>query len=619
MAFGRVLFAAIFSLLAIIPIGLLYRIYTQEITFENSSVEDSRPFPNDENKNLLHFVQISDIHVSKFHDPERIAEFKIFSEKTLSSIKPEVVLISGDLTDAKTANKYGSYQYTEEWEAYSAIVDKIQFPVVDLRGNHDAFDVLTYEKSSYQIFTKDRAFKQNREITLSKEFGNYTIVGINAAPEPGMRRPYNFIGYISEEQRINLQEIGERTRTSNHSIWFGHYPTPTLHRSYYYRDFIGTYATAYLSGHLHDSVPRMQKLHSSGLAELELADWKKNRVFRILSFDHDLLSWTDMKWSKDGVYLHITNLPVWQLTNPDRQPVGRIAKSTHIRVLIYGGENLAPTMTYLGETTSLSRVDNSDLWVAPWKPAEAGEVEISVDYNGQTYSITRDFIPNYTSIRPHRYSALGNFLLTVDFCVYFTFFFWVGTLLSIGIMFSMSPLIRKFVRRQPLVLRWRFLLRIQILLGKEPFCVHLSYPLLAWLIWFAFLPWSLGYVIGDEIGVIFSFGIFYRGEMHTRHEMYAEGFWSMISFVIPYLFYTSYFAERKWAEKTVNPFKSVFNLLFFLLIPITFGLRVFSLYQIVWSYGNLAGCSPIFGLPPFIILYSSYYIFFKQSTPAPNN
>lgn len=616
MAFGRVLFAAIFSLLAIVPIGLLYRIYTQEIKFEERS-PDLGPFPNDENRNLLHFVQISDIHVSQFHEPERIAEFKTFCEKTLSAIKPEVVLISGDLTDAKTANKYGSYQYPAEWEAYSSIVDKIPFPVIDLRGNHDAFDVLAYEKSSYQEFTKDRAFKQNKELTISKEFGNYTIVGINAAPEPGMRRPYNFIGYISESQRASLQEIGGRTKSSNHSIWFGHYPTPTLHRSYYYRDFIGSFATAYLAGHLHDAVPRMQKLHSSGLAELELADWKKNRAFRILSFDHDLLSWTDMKWSKDGIYIHITNLPVWQLTNPDKQPVARIEKSSHIRVLIFGAEDIAPTMTYLGKTVPLSRVENSSLWVAPWNPTKAGSVEIDVEYKGQTYTSSREFLPNYSSVRPHRYSALGNFLLTVDFCVYFTFFFWVGSLLSIGVMFSMSPLVRKCVRRQPLVLRWRFLLRIQILLGKEPFCIHLSYPLLAWLVWFAFLPWCLGYVIGDEIGIIFSFGIFYRGQMHTRHEMYAEGFWSMISFVIPYLFYTSYFAERKWSEKTVNPVRSVFNFLFFLLIPITFGLRVFSLYQIIWSYGNLAGFSPIFGIPPFIILYSSYYIFFKQSTPAP--
>lgn len=77
MAFGRVLFAAIFSLLAIIPIGLLYRIYTQEIKFEQRR-QDHGPFPNNENRNLLHFVQISDIHVSQFHEPERLAQFQIF-------------------------------------------------------------------------------------------------------------------------------------------------------------------------------------------------------------------------------------------------------------------------------------------------------------------------------------------------------------------------------------------------------------------------------------------------------------------------------------------------------------------------------------------------------------
>jgi len=199
----------------------------------------------------------------------------------------------------------------------------------------------------------------------------------------------------------------------------------------------------------------MQKLHSSGLAELELADWKKNRAFRILSFDHDLLSWTDMKWSKDGVFIHITNLPVWQLTNPDKQPVSRIEKSSHIRVLIFGAEDIAPTMTYLGKTIPLSHVENSSLWVAPWNPTKAGSVEINVEYKGQTYTLSREFLPNYSSVRPHRYSALGNFLLTVDFCVYFTFFFWVGSLLSIGVMFSMSPLVRKCVRRQVRFLFYR--------------------------------------------------------------------------------------------------------------------------------------------------------------------
>ena len=60
-------------------------------------------------------------------------------------------------------------------------------------------------------------------------------------------------------------------------------------------------------------------MHRNGVAELELADWKKNRMFRILSFDHDIFSYTDQKWKNDGIYIHITNPPQWQLTNPSKQ------------------------------------------------------------------------------------------------------------------------------------------------------------------------------------------------------------------------------------------------------------------------------------------------------------
>lgn len=618
MALGRVVFATIFSLLAVIPIGLLYKIHFEEIHFEKR-IETLPPYPNDENRNLLHFVQISDIHISKFYDPSRINNFKEFSLKTIPLIKPEVILISGDLTDAKTQNKYGSYQYEDEWKTYSKVVDNIPYPIIDIRGNHDAFDEKSWETSSYKEFTKKRATR-NKGMTISKSFGNYTIVAVNAASEPGFRRPYNFIGYIPEKGRVELEHIGESSQSSNHSIWFGHYPTPTMHRSYYYRDFMGKYATAYLCGHLHDAVPRMQKIHSSGLAELELSDWKVNRIFRILSFDHDILSTTDFKWSSNGVYIHLTNLPKWQLTNPDKQPVGRISKSTHLRALIFGGEesSLEPILKYNGKEIIFSRVSGTNLWTAPWSPSDRGIVEVSVKSGGKTWKQVREYNADYDSVRPHKYSPLGNFLLTVDFCVYFSFFFWSGIVLSVAIMVSFSPFMQKVVGRQSLVLRWQFLLRFQILLGKEPYCTHLAYPLLAWLVAFASLPWAIGYVIGDQIGVIFAYGIYYDGEFHIRHEMYAEGFWSFITFVAPYLLYTSYFAERKWSEKSVSPFKSIFNFLFSILIPIIFGLRVFSLYQIMWSYGFISGISPIFGLPPFLVIYSSFYIFFKHPKTAPN-
>ena len=88
------------------------------------------------------------------------------------------------------------------------------------------------------------------------------------------------------------------------------------------RDIFGSMSLAYLCGHLHNGaglVPQMQHMHSSGVAELELGDWKKNRVFRIMSMDHDLFAFSDHKWRDGGIYAHIANPPEWRLTNPSKQ------------------------------------------------------------------------------------------------------------------------------------------------------------------------------------------------------------------------------------------------------------------------------------------------------------
>ena len=84
--------------------------------------------------------QISDIHVSIFHDSSRITEFQEFCERTVPSINPSLVLATGDLTDAKTADNMGSAQQIEEWEIYknilleSEVVNKTVW--LDIRGNH---------------------------------------------------------------------------------------------------------------------------------------------------------------------------------------------------------------------------------------------------------------------------------------------------------------------------------------------------------------------------------------------------------------------------------------------------------------------------------------------------
>lgn len=86
------------------------------------------------------FVQISDIHISIFRDEQRIHDFRIFATETLDTIKPTVVLASGDLTDAKDKDFLGSRQLEKEWKIYNETLSlanvRNKTIWMDIRGNH---------------------------------------------------------------------------------------------------------------------------------------------------------------------------------------------------------------------------------------------------------------------------------------------------------------------------------------------------------------------------------------------------------------------------------------------------------------------------------------------------
>ena len=69
-------------------------------------------------------------------------------------VAPAAIVVTGDLTDAKTADTSGSGQYLEEWREYDKIVRTAagsDITWLDIRGNHDTFDVPSPQHRSVEI------------------------------------------------------------------------------------------------------------------------------------------------------------------------------------------------------------------------------------------------------------------------------------------------------------------------------------------------------------------------------------------------------------------------------------------------------------------------------------
>ena len=173
--------------------------------------------------------KVSDVHISVHHEPERTADFKEFCHRTINElIKPRVLLITGDLTDAKSANKLYSEQYRKEWDDFVEAVDGLNgTETIAIRGNHDAFNEPNHLNSYYAKYLREqRNLAAETELfQIQTDFGNYSLVSVDAAPQPGFKRPFNFVGYVGEKSLEKLEELKPKLENGNQTVLFGHYPT----------------------------------------------------------------------------------------------------------------------------------------------------------------------------------------------------------------------------------------------------------------------------------------------------------------------------------------------------------------------------------------------------------
>ena len=113
----------------------------------------------------------------------------------------------------------------------------------------------------------------------------YAFISVDATLQIGPKRILNFVGELEDNQLTKLDKLERSALESNvnASIWFGHYPTSSILSTGLLPGLrhVAAKGIAYLCGHFHTwggIVPQMYSHHHSGLLELELADWKHNRM-----------------------------------------------------------------------------------------------------------------------------------------------------------------------------------------------------------------------------------------------------------------------------------------------------------------------------------------------------
>jgi len=57
----------------------------------------------------------------------------------------------------------------------------------------------------------------------------FSFIAIDACLKPGPKRPFNFIGFLDQDEINRIQQLVNRSKeNAAHAIMFGHYPTSSI-------------------------------------------------------------------------------------------------------------------------------------------------------------------------------------------------------------------------------------------------------------------------------------------------------------------------------------------------------------------------------------------------------
>ncbi|XP_050347004.1 transmembrane protein 62-like [Nymphalis io] len=545
----------------------------------------------DSTKNILWFLQISDIHISIFRDPARIAHFQQFTDLTVKSIKPLVVLATGDLTDAKAKDNLGSSQVKKEWVYYHDIIKEsgvTEYTTwLDIRGNHDNFNIRTInsQENYFRNYSIQGMSHSKSYVHIVEHNGvNIAFLGMDACPDPGLRRPFNFIGILDVQEQQSLEKLKiEADQKADHIVWFGHYPTSCIlslekdSQRMSVRELIGSAggSQVYVCGHLHSMgglVKQMYTKHKKGYLELELGDWKDNRIFRLAAIDHGLFSFIDQKHNSWPIIL-VTNPKHARYVLPGREPLQLIPESTHIRILAFSDVKIEGVKISFDEISWMKcKETDGPLYVCRWLPYMFANglhtlyVE-AVDEMGKNSTLEHPFSLDGT-VMP--FGITSRLMLMLDAGAVFQAIF--GTLLLINVL----PLVMLRLQKRPPKYLRRYgqqILRSLWLLSKID---RIFYPIVLYAIYLPLGPWVIGELIDGYIGTIFAWGILIKGTYLPEPFTYTYGSVQLLFVQLPLIFVLAHCLNTRLFAQHLRGYKRLIkNMPFIFLLSIQLLLAYF--------------------------------------------
>ncbi|CAL8074381.1 unnamed protein product [Calicophoron daubneyi] len=586
-------------------------------------------------KAIFWFVQITDLHISDNTAPSRITDLKNFCSVTLPLIRPELVLATGDLTNARSKDGLSGGQRIEEWIAYrriirdSGILDFTEW--LDVRGNHDTFNVVrnnnTIDYFNYYSIQGPK-HPQGYSFQLQKPYGKYTFCTLEITPDYGINYPINFFGEINKKFEQRIRELGKVSEGSNHTFWFGHYPTPTIISKHFdLRGYFRSHASAYFCGHMHTVhglLPHLYAVQPQGYLELELGDWRDNRYYRVVAVDHDLVSFTDVqarfdKESKQWPIILITNPKDARYLLPDREPTYRIAKSTHIRILTWSTSAIRSVIVFIddqfqGRAVECKAEENKKTplytlgWNATeWSDGKLHQIQVTViDADGNKRTVKQPFMVD-GSPSWNRWSVQALIMrtnLTRDAQIAF-YIIW-----SLLVLLLLLPRILSGSTFLTITCNTCFSRGVYKLAKSD----GTFWPMLLFLIYMICGPTFMGYLSGGRFGAVFSFGICIGNRLILDTFTYLFEFYQFLILFVGGLCFQFCYAGRRSRVPAQPPMKKnstcssdtlsmneIPGCIFSIVVGTSTALIHWRLYAILQFFFNLFAIAVPYGLLAFIL------------------